>query len=1265
MERIESQGGSKDEAVDRWAKQEAEKWVKEQFGATKLVADANAGTGGDTSTPQPPVHKSHPAPAAALRPLPQGEDDQVAMLTLNAYSARRELIKMKQELARLKSQGQDGDARVQDAVRLRNEAQTQVTGARATEQGSETPDEAARDRVRQKQMERELAKVRAEAMREAGKNERLALERAERQIRSLMDERSEEHASRTSERAKAERTQREEAARLAKERAEERAHELALRKQELARYKAEMREAAERRNHQDVEEKVRERARRLAREEAERRARDHISQRTAEIREMRERKAREEAEKKVVLERQAREEAEKKAKVKMNRMARDEAKRKKIERDEKKARELLVQRQFEAEQQRFQMEEDRKLEALKALEEKQKRQQEKLERKERKLREQAEKQAALERQARKEIEQKLALLEENHNAEVAKRKEIEAAYKREMRQQEEAARQLAMTTRANAELEQQLFTLTSSLGGSDFKAAAEAAGDLSVQMTPQHRSVSPARRLHPTPTIRSPIGADSFAQHDPGRGESDSGAESSHAVLPEAELLRSSYYVRHLKDLAARELLREAGIQPDEGSALAAKLADPDRAPAPGPRSSSIAARPTQPTELTTKKQDEVVDEALAGIEASIQRVEAAASSLADGTPFDAPPTKQLSAAAQGASAAHQIELQRELATLRELAHQVESGHGELEVRQQRLDALQREMRKSSEMVEKVKAEEVAAANQVGASQEVIELTNDEAQVLDQAKDKVAELETLISVIDVATVDDAVSPIRSASTTATPKQPEPEPEPEPEPQPQPEPEPEPEPEPQLEPEPEPEPESEPELVPTTGTEGTPETERAQNGEDGEGLGVQEKLQRLFTLREELLKSSAYVSHLKKVATRELRDVVHRRQSEGNNAVNEKLEAAAREAAATREILSSRERGTSGASAKVLVPQRPLHEVVAAEVVDDVMSGVIVDMFGSSAEPEPEMEAGAAPKPAPRHAGRMHKKPWQQATSVGGNGSKLQRAASTDAGVHGHAGRDGRRKRGGARSLSPSKMSSYGQPRSNRHRTDRGNSRLNASSHQRRHGSGSGGRGLPRGRGGGAGRRRSRGGGHNSALPRNLEFATPLNSSQGGGHANTRASHNRDATPSRRRDGMRARRDGVQPMAETSASWGSFGGPGDASPGLRETAQALGLPLPSDGPDEDARDARPSARVGTVADSPQVGGWVDGAEDGGSAATGRDSPLPNWREEQEAGWAASLPQQSVKDRALAEAYLPPSLLHAYRAKPLPKMNRRYVNSNPFS
>lgn len=130
------------------------------------------------------------------------------------------------------------------------------------------------------------------------------------------------------------------------------------------------------------------------------------------------------------------------------------------------------------------------------------------------------------------------------------------------------------------------------------------------------------------------------------------------------------------------------------------------------------------------------------------------------------------------------------------------------------------------------------------------------------------------------------------------------------------------------------------------------------------------------------------------------------------------------------------------------------------------------------------------------------------------------------------------------------------------------------------------------------------------------------------------------------------------MMDSSASWGSFGGPGDGSPGLRETAKALGLPLPTDGPDgtgEDPRDGHATA----VADSPQVAGWVDGAESGGGlAATGSDSPPQNWRAEQEAGWAASLPQQSEKDRALAEAYLPPSLLHAYRAKPVPKANRRY-------
>ena len=77
------------------------------------------------------------------------------------------------------------------------------------------------------------------------------------------------------------------------------------------------------------------------------------------------------------------------------------------------------------------------------------------------------------------------------------------------------------------------------------------------------------------------------------------------------------------------------------------------------------------------------------------------------------------------------MELQRELATLRDLANQVQSGHGNLatplETRKQRLDALQREMRKSSEMVEKVKAEEEAAASLAMSSPQAVELARDEA----------------------------------------------------------------------------------------------------------------------------------------------------------------------------------------------------------------------------------------------------------------------------------------------------------------------------------------------------------------------------------------------------------------------------------------------------------------------------------------------------------------------------------------------------------
>ena len=666
MEQIESQGGSKEEAVDRWAKQEADRWVKEQFGPSKMGSTEGGGVIEAVALGSASRHDALPQVSPQRMPpalgdtmgssggfslggeAPAGSDEQVALLTLNAYTARRELVKMRKELARLKQGGSPaGDIEgLEDAVRLCNQAQAQVVdGQSATDSDNERLRERAQQR---KRMERELARVREEAMREAGEKERRALHQAERQIQNLMEERNREDEESNSKRVQIERIQRDKLAWEAKERAEQRAHELALRKQELARYKSEMREAADRRNHQDVEDKVRERARRLAREEAERRARDHVIQRTAEIREMRERKAREEAEKKVVLERQAREEAEKKAKVQMNRMAAEEGKRKRKDRDEKKARELAVQRQFDAEQQRFKLEEDRKLEALKAQEQKQKIRQEKLERKERKLREQAEKQAGLERQARKDMEEKIALMEETHAGEVLKRKEIEAAYKREIREREDGNRQLAMTTRANAELEQQLFTLTSSLRGSDFKAAVEAAGDLSIQMTPQHNGSgreSSGRQLHPTPTAGSPTGASGGGKLDFGPAEEGDGGGNTRGEmdghptdgsLPEAELLRSSYYVRHLKDLASRELMREAGIEPDAGSALEAKLAGRDPpAPADG-----VPSPVSEGENLETGEQQEEQEEAdealpspvspgtytaLAEMEASIQKVESAA----------------------------------------------------------------------------------------------------------------------------------------------------------------------------------------------------------------------------------------------------------------------------------------------------------------------------------------------------------------------------------------------------------------------------------------------------------------------------------------------------------------------------------------------------------------------------------------------------------------------------------------------------------------
>ena len=135
--------------------------------------------------------------------------------------------------------------------------------------------------------------------------------------------------------------------------------------------------------------------------------------------------------------------------------------------------------------------------------------------------------------------------------------------------------------------------------------------------------------------------------------------------------------------------------------------------------------------------------------------------------------------------------------------------------------------------------------------------------------------------------------------------------------------------------------------------------------------------------------------------------------------------------------------------------------------------------------------------------------------------------------------------------------------------------------------------------------------------------------------------------------------------------GSFGVEERGSPGLRETAKALGLPDPDD---DDSN----------TLSSPESGPW---------SPHGEDEPQTNWKQRQEEGWAvrrrqpptapplwtigldmplavaqASLPQQEPKDRNLAEAYLPPSLLQAYKApvqgRKTPGGNRRYLDNNPF-
>ena len=144
MEQIEVQGGSKEEAVDRWAKREAEKWVKEQFGVGSTSPADIPQQRPSPQAPSPQLSLAAAPPAPSLDSPessggfvlpPQAEEEQVAALTLNAYTARRELAKMRSELARLKQKESGQAALLDDAVRLRAEAQAQVATGQSPEAG--------------------------------------------------------------------------------------------------------------------------------------------------------------------------------------------------------------------------------------------------------------------------------------------------------------------------------------------------------------------------------------------------------------------------------------------------------------------------------------------------------------------------------------------------------------------------------------------------------------------------------------------------------------------------------------------------------------------------------------------------------------------------------------------------------------------------------------------------------------------------------------------------------------------------------------------------------------------------------------------------------------------------------------------------------------------------------------------------------------------------------------------------------------------------
>ena len=320
---------------------------------------------------------------------------------------------------------------------------------------------------------------------------------------------------------------------------------------------------------QEVEGKIRDRARRFAREEAERKARAHVvrhfsrslvnsdalilcpfsqAKRSRELREMRERRAREAAERKVLSETKAREDSEKRAKVERARMMEVEAKRKTKDEMTKKAQLQAVARRVEMEQLRIQQEEEKQMEQLKAIEATEKRLREKVERKERRMREDAERRMELERQARVAAEQRVRQLEELQAKEISKRQQAEVAFRRQQREHEDTTRKFDASSKKIEQLEAHLSSLRLKGEMGDTAQGSRRDGTNQVKL----------------PSIQAPS-------------------------EQESELLRSSYYVRHLKNLASREIMR--GMEEDSSRPAQPSTADPHELESASANTNTTAAQ--------------------------------------------------------------------------------------------------------------------------------------------------------------------------------------------------------------------------------------------------------------------------------------------------------------------------------------------------------------------------------------------------------------------------------------------------------------------------------------------------------------------------------------------------------------------------------------------------------------------------------------------------------------------------------------------------